>query len=73
MATELHFGRAAEKLYMGQPALSGLIRRLEGELGTRLFTRTTRQVALTGAGAELLVRSKVILDELSAAEAGRVV
>jgi len=69
VATELHFGRAAERLYMGQPALSGLIRRLEGELGTRLFTRTTRQVALTGAGEELLGWSKGILDDLAAAEA----
>jgi len=33
---------------------------MEGELGTRLFTRTTRQVVLVGAGAELLVRSKTI-------------
>jgi DNA-binding transcriptional LysR family regulator len=69
VATELHFGRAAERLYMGQPALSGLIRRLEGELGTRLFTRTTRQVELTGAGEELLGRSKAILDDIAAAAA----
>jgi hypothetical protein len=45
------------------------IRRLERELGTPLFTRTTRRVAMTSAGAELLARAKVILDEVAAADA----
>lgn len=72
VATELHFGRAAEKLYIGQPTLSDLIRRLERELGTPLFTRTTRRVVLTGAGAELLIRSKTILDDVAAAAAAAV-
>jgi DNA-binding transcriptional LysR family regulator len=69
VATDLHFGRAAERLHMAPPTLSELIRRLERELGTLLFTRTTRQVAMTSAGAELLVRSKVILDAVAAADA----
>jgi DNA-binding transcriptional LysR family regulator len=69
VATELHFGRAAERLHIAAPTLSDLIRRLERELGTPLFTRTTRRVALTSAGAELLTRSKVILDEAAAAKA----
>jgi DNA-binding transcriptional LysR family regulator len=69
VAAELHFGRAAERLHMGQPALSELIQRLERELGTPLYTRTTRRVALTGAGSELLGRAKVILDETAAAKA----
>jgi DNA-binding transcriptional LysR family regulator len=69
VATELHFGRAAERLHIAAPTLSDLIRRLERELGTPLFTRTTRQVALTSAGAELLTRAKVILDEAAAAKA----
>jgi DNA-binding transcriptional LysR family regulator len=69
VATELHFGRAAERLHLAPPTLSELIRRLERELGTPLFTRTTRRVAMTGAGAELLARSKVILDEVAAADA----
>jgi DNA-binding transcriptional LysR family regulator len=69
VATDLHFGRAAEKLRIGQPTLSDLIRRLERELGATLLTRTTRKVALTGAGQELLGRAKVILDEVAAATA----
>jgi DNA-binding transcriptional LysR family regulator len=69
VATELHFGRAADRLHIAAPTLSELIRRLERELGTPLLTRTTRRVALTSAGAELLSRSKVILDEVAAAQA----
>ena len=69
VATELHFGRAADRLHIAAPTLGELIRRLERELGTPLLTRTTRQVALTSAGAELLSRSKVILDEVAAAQA----
>ncbi|MBJ7340527.1 LysR family transcriptional regulator [Mycolicibacterium sp.] len=69
VATELHFGRAAQKLQIGQPTLSDLIRRLERELGAPLLTRTTRKVAVTGAGQELLGRAKVILDEVAAASA----
>jgi DNA-binding transcriptional LysR family regulator len=69
VATELHFGRAAERLHIAAPTLSELIRRLERELGTPLFTRTTRQVAITSAGAELLTRSKAILDAAAATRA----
>jgi DNA-binding transcriptional LysR family regulator len=69
VATELHFGRAADRLHIAAPTLSELMRRLERELGTPLLTRTTRRVALTSAGAELLSRSKVILDEVAAAQA----
>src|ERR1700712_1916639 len=67
VATELHFGRAADKLFIGQPTLSDLVRRLERELGTQLLTRTTRRVGLTEAGAELLGRSRAILDDVAAA------
>ena len=67
VANELHFGRAAEKLHIGQPTLSDLVRRLEREVGTPLLTRTTRRVALTEAGVELLVRSKRIIDEVEGA------
>jgi DNA-binding transcriptional LysR family regulator len=69
VATELHFGRAAQRLHVAQPTLSELVRRLEREVGTPLLTRTTRRVALTGAGFELLGRAKVILDDVAAAAA----
>lgn len=67
VATELHFGRAAERLFIGQPTLSELIRKLERELGTPLLSRTTRRVELTEAGAELLARSRPLLDGVAEA------
>lgn len=69
VATELHFGRAAEKLGLAQPTLSEMVRRLERELGAQLLTRTTRRVTLTGAGEEMLTRARTILDEVAAAAA----
>ena len=67
VATELHFGHAAERLYIGQPTLSELVRRLERELGAPLLVRTTRRVGLTEAGAELLPRARTILEDVAAA------
>jgi DNA-binding transcriptional LysR family regulator len=67
LATELHFARSADQLHMAPPTVSELIRRLEIELGTPLFVRTTRRVAITPAGAEFLPRARSILEELKAA------
>ncbi|MFI6871146.1 LysR family transcriptional regulator [Nocardia sp. NPDC050406] len=61
VADELHFGRAAARLHIAQPALTQQIRRLETLLGTRLFDRTSRSVALTPAGAVLRERAQAIL------------
>ncbi|MEU4743284.1 LysR family transcriptional regulator [Actinosynnema sp. NPDC023658] len=54
LAEELHFKRAATKLYLTQPALSQQIRSLEQRLGVQLFTRTSRRVELTPMGKALL-------------------
>lgn len=50
VAETLHFSRAASLLYIAQPSLSAQIRVLESQLGTPLFTRTSRRVELTPAG-----------------------
>ncbi|MEM8809911.1 MAG: LysR family transcriptional regulator, partial [Cyanobacteria bacterium P01_G01_bin.38] len=54
VAETLHFGRAAERLQMTQPALSKQIAGLEKELNVQLFSRTRRTVQLTPAGQALL-------------------
>jgi DNA-binding transcriptional LysR family regulator len=68
VATELHFAHAADQLSVNPATLSDLIRRLETELGTPLFIRSTRRVELTAAGDALLERARNILGEVEAAE-----
>lgn len=61
VADELHFGRAAARLNMSQPPLSIHIKELEQQLGTLLFIRHSRSVALTHAGTILMEESRRLL------------
>jgi len=67
VAEELHFGRAAERLHLAQPAVSRHIKVLEAELGVALFERTSRHVALTGPGRLFLKDITPVLADADAA------
>ncbi len=67
LAECLHFGRAAERAYISQPSFSQQIARLEAELGTRLFDRSSNRVALTTSGEVLLAHAKGLLADFEAA------
>jgi len=64
VAEELHFSRAAEKLYLTQPALSKQIRVLEKQLQVKLFDRSKQKIKLTRAGEKFLETARQILIEL---------
>jgi LysR family transcriptional activator of glutamate synthase operon len=67
VARHRHFTRAAEELRVAQSALSHQIRRLEQELGTPLFERTSRRVSPTEAGQAIAARARRILAEVDGA------
>src|SRR6266446_3889732 len=71
---EQHYGRAARRLRVAQPALSRQIQDLEEELGFKLFERLPRGVRLSAAGKLFLEDARCILQEVSdsAGRAGRV-
>lgn len=67
LAEELHFGRAAARLHIAQPALSQQLQQLEREVGVRLVDRATRTVALTEAGRLLVGRAHEALGTVARA------
>jgi monoterpene epsilon-lactone hydrolase len=67
VAEELNFSRAADRLYVSQPALSRQIRGLEQLVGCQLLKRSTHQVELTVAGEALLERSRKLLSDVDEA------
>jgi DNA-binding transcriptional LysR family regulator len=71
VADDLSFTRAAERLYVAQQAISRDIRKLEAQLGTTLFDRTTRRVSLTPDGERLLAEARELLAVHDRIVAGR--
>ncbi|MEN0067030.1 MAG: LysR substrate-binding domain-containing protein, partial [Myxococcota bacterium] len=69
VAEELHFGRAAARLHVAQPAVSQTISALEEELGMQLFDRTKRRVRLSAAGQAYREEVKDIFHQLDRASA----
>ncbi len=68
VAEELHFGRAAQRLFISQPALSFDIRKFEDQLGVQLLARTNKSVALTNAGQVLLDEARKLLQQAAEVE-----
>jgi DNA-binding transcriptional LysR family regulator len=64
LAETLHFGKAAQQLYMSQPALTFQIQSMESEIGMQLFNRDRRHVELTEAGKNLVITGNRIMSEL---------
>ena len=61
VAEERHFGRAANKCHVSQPALSGQIRKLEDYLGVALFERTNRTVHVTPVGERIVAQARRLI------------
>jgi len=75
VANERNFGRAAQKCFVSQPALSVAIQKLEEELGARLFERGKTEVAVTAVGERVVEQAQKVLEEAARiremAQAGR--
>src|SRR2546423_15662982 len=64
LAQELHVGRAAARLRIAQSAVSQTLKKLEGEVGATLLTRTKRRVNLSPAGQRFLEHATNALQQL---------
>ena len=63
LAQEHHFGRAADRVFVTQPALSLAIKKLEDELGVAIFERRKNHVALTPLGEQIVHQAQRVLEE----------
>lgn len=63
LAEIANYSKAAEQLFITQPALSQQVRALEEEIGVKLFERTTRKVSLTDAGQEFVRKAQIVLND----------
>jgi LysR family transcriptional regulator, hydrogen peroxide-inducible genes activator len=63
VAQERHFGRAAERVFVTQPALSLAIKKLEEELGTTIFERRKNRITLTPLGEQIVHQAQRVLEE----------
>ncbi|ATN74863.1 LysR substrate-binding domain-containing protein [Coxiella burnetii] len=64
VADSAHFGKAAEKCFVSQPTLSAQLKKLEEELGVRLFERNNKRVLITPIGQIIAAQVRVILQEV---------
>jgi len=64
LASEKHFGRAAEKCFVSQPTLSVAVKKLEEELGVTLFERSKGHITVTELGQKLVLQSQKVLDQV---------
>lgn len=67
VAEELHFGRAAERLFLSQPQVSRVVAAMEQRIGGTLFQRTSRSVRLTPLGADLRDRLRPAVEQIDRA------
>ena len=63
VAQEGHFGRAADRAFVTQPALSLAIKKLEDELGIAIFERRKNEVVLTPMGEQIVTQAQRVLEE----------
>lgn len=69
VADEKHFGRAAERCFVSQPSLSASVKKLEDELGVKLFERGKAGVFVTAAGEQVVAQARRALDEAARVKA----